>query len=31
VLDWAPVTPLENGLAKTIAYFDALLRRDISV
>jgi UDP-glucuronate decarboxylase len=31
VLDWAPVTPLENGLAKTIAYFDALLRRDIPV
>ena len=31
VLDWAPVTPLEDGLAKTISYFDALLRGDISV
>ena len=31
VLDWAPVTPLEDGLAKTIAYFEALLRGDISV
>jgi UDP-glucuronate decarboxylase len=25
VLDWAPVTPLEEGLRKTIAYFDGLL------
>jgi nucleoside-diphosphate-sugar epimerase len=26
VLDWAPVVRLEEGLAKTIAYFDGLLR-----
>jgi UDP-glucuronate decarboxylase len=25
-LGWAPTTPLEEGLAKTVAYFDALLR-----
>jgi UDP-glucuronate decarboxylase len=25
-LGWAPSTPLEEGLAKTVAYFDALLR-----
>lgn len=25
VLDWAPSTPLEEGLKRTIAYFDALL------
>jgi UDP-glucuronate decarboxylase len=25
-LDWAPATPLREGLEKTIAYFDALLR-----
>ena len=25
VLDWRPVTPLEEGLRKTIAYFDGLL------
>jgi UDP-glucuronate decarboxylase len=25
-LGWAPSTPLEAGLAKTVAYFDALLR-----
>ena len=28
VLDWEPITPLEEGLAKTIAYFDNLLRSD---
>ena len=28
VLDWEPKVPLEEGLVKTIAYFDALLRRD---
>jgi UDP-glucuronate decarboxylase len=28
VLDWAPVTPLEEGLKRTIAYFDDLLTRD---
>ena len=27
-LDWRPVTPLEEGLAKTIAYFDGLLQAD---
>jgi UDP-glucuronate decarboxylase len=26
-LDWAPTTPLEVGLDKTIAYFDDWLRR----
>ncbi|HEX2815875.1 MAG TPA: UDP-glucuronic acid decarboxylase family protein [Phenylobacterium sp.] len=26
-LDWAPTTGLQDGLTKTIAYFDALLRR----
>jgi UDP-glucuronate decarboxylase len=26
VLDWAPATPLKEGLALTIAYFDALLK-----
>lgn len=25
-LDWYPVTPLETGLEKTIAYFDTLLQ-----
>jgi UDP-glucuronate decarboxylase len=25
-LGWAPTTPLEEGLAKTVAYFDALLK-----
>jgi UDP-glucuronate decarboxylase len=29
VLDWAPVVHLEEGLAKTIAYFDGLLRDNI--
>jgi UDP-glucuronate decarboxylase len=28
VLDWEPSTPLRDGLAKTIAYFDELLRDD---
>ena len=28
VLDWEPVTPIEDGLRKTIAYFDALLASD---
>ena len=28
VLGWEPTVPLEEGLVKTIAYFDALLRRD---
>jgi UDP-glucuronate decarboxylase len=28
VLDWSPRTPLKEGLAKTIAYFDDLLRDD---
>ncbi len=28
VLDWQPVTALEDGLRKTIAYFDDLLRSD---
>ena len=27
-LDWQPVTPLQEGLKKTIAYFDELLRRN---
>jgi UDP-glucuronate decarboxylase len=27
VLDWAPATPLKEGLAFTIAYFDALLKQ----
>ena len=26
-LGWAPTVPLRDGLAKTIAYFDALLRQ----
>jgi UDP-glucuronate decarboxylase len=26
LLDWQPVVPLREGLQKTIAYFDALLR-----
>ena len=26
ILDWKPTTPLREGLAKTIAYFEALLR-----
>ena len=25
LLDWAPRTPLEDGLARTIAYFESLL------
>jgi UDP-glucuronate decarboxylase len=25
VLDWAPTVPLQDGLARTIAYFDRLL------
>ena len=28
LLDWEPVTPLENGLVKTIEYFDKLLKED---
>ncbi|HTX51550.1 MAG TPA: UDP-glucuronic acid decarboxylase family protein [Caulobacteraceae bacterium] len=28
VLDWSPTTMLEEGLTKTIAYFDALLREN---
>lgn len=28
LLDWHPVTPLREGLTKTIAYFDDLLRTD---
>jgi UDP-glucuronate decarboxylase len=28
LLDWTPRTPLKEGLAKTIAYFDELLRDD---
>jgi UDP-glucuronate decarboxylase len=28
VLSWAPRTPLKEGLAKTIAYFENLLRQD---
>ena len=28
LLNWQPVTPLREGLAKTIAYFDELLRTD---
>jgi UDP-glucuronate decarboxylase len=31
VLDWEPTTPLEEGLRKTIAYFDALLSSDMPV
>ncbi len=31
VLDWEPVTPLEEGLRKTIAYFDQLLSADAPV
>jgi UDP-glucuronate decarboxylase len=31
VLDWEPVTPLEEGLRKTIAYFDELLSSDMPV
>jgi UDP-glucuronate decarboxylase len=27
-LDWKPVTPLQEGLKKTIAYFDELLRKN---
>ena len=27
-LDWTPKTPLDEGLTKTIAYFDGLLRED---
>ena len=27
-LDWAPKVPLEEGLRRTIAYFDALLREE---
>lgn len=27
-LDWQPVTPLQEGLKKTIAYFDELLRKN---
>ena len=26
-LDWEPTVSLDDGLAKTVAYFDALLRR----
>jgi hypothetical protein len=29
-LDWSPTTPLEEGLAKTIAYFEGLLREAAS-
>ena len=28
LLNWQPVTPLREGLAKTVAYFDELLRTD---
>ena len=28
VIGWEPVTPLEDGLKKTIAYFDGLLRSE---
>jgi len=28
LLSWAPRTPLKEGLAKTIAYFENLLRQD---
>jgi UDP-glucuronate decarboxylase len=31
VLDWQPVTPLEQGLRKTIAYFDELLSSEMPV
>ena len=27
LLDWQPTIPLRQGLERTIAYFDALLRR----
>jgi UDP-glucuronate decarboxylase len=27
VLDWRPRVPLQDGLAKAIAYFDTLLKR----
>jgi UDP-glucuronate decarboxylase len=30
VLDWRPSTPLRDGLAKTIAYFDDLLTRSVA-
>ncbi|VVB48195.1 NAD-dependent dehydratase [Beijerinckiaceae bacterium RH AL1] len=30
-LDWAPRTPLRSGLAVTIAYFEALLTKDVDV
>jgi len=29
LLGWAPTVPLEQGLEKTIAYFDALARADL--
>ena len=28
LLGWQPVTPLRDGLVKTIAYFDELLKTD---
>ena len=28
VLNWQPITPLREGLKKTIAYFERLLRED---
>ena len=28
ILNWEPVTPLEEGLKKTIEYFDRLLAED---
>ena len=28
LLDWQPATPLREGLKKTIAYFDELLKND---